>query len=82
MNHWSIARKMMAFCCASNADSCDDNSPDATARGARAVRADGFVGVALAVLFENGFANHFGGHLLLDRQVIRVGKAPSSSTGE
>ena len=30
----------------------------------------GFVGVALAVFFENGFADHFGGHLLLDRQFV------------
>jgi hypothetical protein len=31
-----------------------------------------FVRVALAVFFENGFAEHLGGHLLLDRQIVRV----------
>ena len=30
----------------------------------------GFVGVALAVFFQNGFAEHLGGHLLLDRQFV------------
>ncbi len=29
-----------------------------------------FVRIALAVLFENRFANHFGGHLLFDRQFV------------
>ena len=30
----------------------------------------GFVGVAFAVFFENGFADHFGGHLLLNGQFV------------
>ena len=34
----------------------------------------GFVRVAFAVLFENGFADHFRRHLLLDRQIVRVGE--------
>ena len=34
----------------------------------------GFVGVAFAVFFQNGFADHLGGHLLLDRQIVRVGE--------
>ena len=33
---------------------------------------DGFVGVAFAVFFEDGFADHFGGHLLLAREVVGV----------
>src|ERR1035437_9108678 len=32
----------------------------------------GFVGVAFAVFFENGFTKHLGGHLLLDGQVVPV----------
>ena len=30
----------------------------------------GFVGVALAVFFENEFTDQFGGHLLFHRQVV------------
>ena len=36
----------------------------------------GFVGVALAVLFENGFADHLSGHLLFDGQFVRVRESP------
>ena len=36
----------------------------------------GFVGVALAVFFQNGFADHFRRHLLLDRQIVRVSEFP------
>ncbi len=34
-----------------------------------------FVGIAFAVFFQNGFADHLGGHLLLARQVVGVGEA-------
>ena len=36
---------------------------------------NGFVGIAFAVLFKDGFADHFSGHLLLARQIIRVRQA-------
>src|SRR5436190_968278 len=32
----------------------------------------GFIRIALAMLFENGLAQHFAGHLLLDRQIDRM----------
>jgi hypothetical protein len=35
---------------------------------------DGDVGVALAMFFENRFADHFLGHLIFARQVVRVGE--------
>ena len=35
---------------------------------------DGVVGVALAVLFENGLAEQLGGHLLVGGQVGGVGE--------
>ena len=35
---------------------------------------DGVVGVALAVLFEDGLAEHLGGHLLVGGEVIGVGE--------
>ena len=35
---------------------------------------DGFVGVALAVFFKNGFTDHFGRHLLFNGQIIGVGE--------
>ena len=41
--------------------------------GAKLVQ-HGFVGVALAMFFENGFADHLRGHLLLDRQIVRIGE--------
>ena len=34
----------------------------------------GFVGVAFAVFFQNGFAEHFCGHLLLGGQIVRERK--------
>ena len=36
---------------------------------------NGLVGVALAVFFQNGFADHFRRHLLFDGQFIRVREA-------
>ena len=35
----------------------------------------GFVRIALAVLFQNGFADHLSGHLRFNRKVSRVSKA-------
>ena len=36
----------------------------------------GLVGFALAVFFQDGFAQHVGGHLLLDREVVCVRELP------
>src|SRR5258706_9508630 len=33
---------------------------------------DGFVSVAFSVFLQDGLAEHLGGHLLLDRQVVRM----------
>ena len=83
MNHWSMARKMIGRLAAPamRVAVMIIFLMQQGVAGAQFVQ-HGFVGIAFAVFFQDGFAEHFGGHLLFRREIRRVGQPPSSSTGE